>query len=214
MGKLRYLIALRLRLHFRRTMIAGVLLLVPIVITYIVLRFVFDFMDGVLKPGIEGAFGKSFPGLGIITLLVLVYVAGLLWDQALGRRLLRMGQESLLSLPVVGAVYRPAMQLINSFSSNGASGFKRVVAIEYPRPQTWAIGFLTAMTTDENDRSMGIVYIPTAPTPNSGWVAMLPVEDIYDTDLTVQQAMSMVLSGGIAAPARINKAILKEQVNV
>ena len=74
--------------------------------------------------------------------------------------------------------------------------------IEYPKADTWMIGFLTA-TTMTNDGEMGVVYVPTAPTPNSGWVGVVPIEKVYNVDMTVRQAMSMVLSGGIITPEQI-----------
>ena len=77
--------------------------------------------------------------------------------------------------------------------------------IEHPRKGAWSIGFLTSMTADESGKPLAIVYIPTAPTPNSGWVAILPSEEVYDTDLSIQSAMTLVLSGGITSPAQINK---------
>ena len=193
----------RLKIHVRRTMIEGLLLLVPIGITFLVLRFVWEFMDGVLRPAFEAALDVSFPGLGVGAMLILIYLLGLLWDIDLGKRLLHGGQGLLRKLPIVGAVYSPAQQLMRSFTGSGSTGFKRVVSLEYPRPGTWTIGFLTAITRGKDDRDMGVVYIPTAPTPNSGWVAIVPMEDIYDTDLTVQQALTMILSGGIATPPQI-----------
>ena len=193
----------RLKLHFRQTMVAGVLLLIPIVITFLILRFVWEFVDGVLRPALENVLDLSFPGLGVAAMLLLIYLLGLLWDVDLGRRLVRRGQRLLLSLPIIGAVYAPARQLIDSFSGSGSAGFKRVVWVEYPRPGAWAIGFLTALTTGKDGISMGVIYIPTAPTPNSGWVAIIPIEDVYDTDLSVQEAMTMVFSGGIATPEHI-----------
>ena len=113
----------------------------------------------------------------------------------MGRRLIRTVQHYLLNIPVIGAVYSPASKLLESFTGDGVSGFKRVVLVEYPKTDTWMIGFLTGITSVRPVGVMGIVYLPTAPTPNSGWVALVPIHDIYDTPLTIQQAMSLVLSG-------------------
>ena len=198
-----YFARARAGLHVRRTMVEGVLLLVPIVITFVILKWVWDFIDGVLRPSIESTTGISFPGLGVAALLVLVYVAGLTWELDLGRRILGSGQRLLLSLPIIKIVYSPARQLIQSFSGSGPSGFKRVVIIEYPRAGTWMLGFLTSITTAKDGVRMGVVYVPTAPTPNSGWVAILPIDEVYDTELSVQEAMTLVLSGGIATPDEI-----------
>ena len=198
-----YFARVRVRLHVRRTMVEGILLLVPIVITFLVLRWVWGFVDGVLNPAIASSTGISFPGLGVAALLVLIYLVGLTWDLDLGKRILGSAQQLLMSLPVVRVVYTPARQLIQSFSGSGPSGFKRVVVIEYPRAGTWMLGFLTSITSRDDGVRMGVVYVPTAPTPNSGWVALLPLEEVFDTAMSVQEAMAMVLSGGIATPDQI-----------
>ena len=210
MRKLLSLVGGRIQLHFRRTMIEGILILIPLGITFLVLRFVFDFLDGVLRPAIASAVDRNFPGQGIVALILLVYLVGLAWDKGIGRGLLRLMQRSLLNIPVVGAVYAPARQLVDSFSGKGQSGFKRVVVIEYPREGTWMLGFLTATTVGLDDTPMGVVYLPTAPTPNSGWVAIVPIEDIYDTELSVPEAITMVLSGGIATPPQLDVKSLEE----
>ena len=132
------------------------------------------------------------------------YFLGLIWMKQIGRRAIRASQEIMLRAPLVGAIYGPARKLIESFTGDSAAGFKRVVVVEYPREGAWMIGFLTGITGFNTGATMGVVYLPTAPTPNSGWVAMVPVENIYDTTMTVPEAMSMVLSGGISSPLGID----------
>ncbi|MEX2431607.1 MAG: DUF502 domain-containing protein, partial [Dehalococcoidia bacterium] len=122
-------------------------------------------------------------------------------------------QGLLLKLPLVRNIYAATSQLVEVFSGTHASeDAKRVVVIEYPRPGLWSIGFLMAITTDENRRSMGVVYIPTAPMPNSGWAAIVPLSDVYETDMTVQQATQFVLSGGLLAPAALPKRPLQQRL--
>jgi len=143
-------------------------------LTYLVLRLLSDVIDGVLQPGIEAFFTRRIPGLGAVILVLLVYAIGLLGAFFLGKQLIRLAQNALLKVPIIGVVYSSAKQLIESFSGSGETGFKRVVVIEYPRASVWTIGFLTGTTTDERSQPMALVYIPTAPTPNSGWIAILP----------------------------------------
>ncbi len=189
--------------HLRKVMAEGLIIVVPLAITFWVLRLVFNLMDGFLGPLIEDTIGRNLPGIGIVAMLMLVYVAGQLWELSrLSRRMIEGIQRWLLSIPIVGAVYSPARQLIDSFSGTSDTGFKRVVLIEYPKAGTWMIGFLTA-TTMTKDGEMGVIYVPTAPTPNSGWVGVVPIEGVYDVDMSVRQAMSMVLSGGIVTPEEI-----------
>ena len=190
--------------HLRRVTVQGLIIVVPLAITFWVLRLVFNLMDGFLGPLIEDTVGRDLPGIGIAAMLLLVYVAGQLWELSrLSRRMIEAIQKWLLSIPIVGAVYSPARQLIDSFSGTSDTGFKRVVMIEYPKAGTWMIGFLTA-TTMTSDGEMGVIYVPTAPTPNSGWVGVVPIDGVYDVDMSVQQAMSMVLSGGIVTPDEIS----------
>ena len=197
--------------HLRRVMTAGLIVVVPLAITFWVLRLVFNLMDGFLGPLIDDRLGRHIPGIGIVAMLVLVYVTGLLWDLSrLSRRMIEGVQKWLLSIPIVGAVYSPARQLIDSFSGTSESGFKRVVLIEYPKAGTWMIGFLTS-TTMTRDGEMGVVYVPTAPTPNSGWVGVVPIRGVYDVDMSVQQAMSMVLSGGIVTPDSIGTTEMRSR---
>ena len=189
--------------HLRKVMAEGLIIVVPLAITFWVLRLVFNLMDGFLGPLIENTLGRDLPGIGIVAMLLLVYIAGQLWELSrLSRRMIEGIQRWVLSIPIVGAVYSPARQLIDSFSGTSDTGFKRVVLIEYPKAGTWMIGFLTA-TTMTKDGEMGVIYVPTAPTPNSGWVGVVPIDGVYDVDMSVQQAMSMVLSGGIVTPDEI-----------
>ena len=185
---------------------AGLLILIPVVITYLVLKILFDAIDGVLNPTIVGLTKREIPGLGLIALIVLIYLSGLLSANLLGRKLIGFSQSLLLRTPIVRAIYSSARLLIESFSGSSTTGFKRVVMIEHPRKGIWSIGFLTGMTKNERDQQLAIVYIPTAPTPNSGFVALLPLKEVRDTDLSVQTAISLVLSGGISTPAKINSA--------
>lgn len=190
--------------HIRGTLIVGILILVPIAITYVLIVWVFNSIDGLLQPAIEPVIGREIPGLGLLALILLVYFMGLIWTKRIGRRMIRTLQHYLISVPVIGAVYGPARKLIESFSGDGAAGFKRVVVVEYPKQDTWMIGFLTGITNVAPGTMMGVLYLPTAPTPNSGWVAMIPIQQVYDTTMTVQEAMSMVLSGGISSPLQID----------
>ena len=196
--------------HLRRALVRGLFVLIPVVLTYMVLKLLFDVVDGVLQPLVEGVFGSRIPGLGLIFLAVLVYLTGLLVANVLGRRIVELLKRGLLRIPVVSNVYSTSGKLIDSFSGSSDMGFKRVVAIEHPRRGAWTLGFLTSFIEEAPSKRMVIVYIPTAPMPNSGWVAILPVEEVYDTDLSIDTAMNLVLSGGITAPSRYERMALAE----
>ena len=190
--------------HIRATFISGVLILVPVAITFVLVSWVFNSIDGLLGDFVDRFIGRHIPGLGLFVLVIIVYLLGLIWTKRLGRRTIRTLQLFLLKIPLIGAVYGPARKLIESFTGDSTAGFKRVVVVEYPKQGTWMIGFLTGISNVVPGTTMGVIYLPTAPTPNSGWVAMVPIQNIYDTTMTVQEAMSMVLSGGISSPVQID----------
>ena len=190
--------------HFRGALIGVLLLLVPVVITYVVLRWLFDAIDGLLQPAIQEAFDRQVPGLGTVALVLIMYIVGLMEQNFLARRTFDLGRAMLLRIPIVGAVYSSSKQLIDALSGTESSSFRQVVMIEYPRKEAWTIGFLTGSTVDNEANPLSVIYIPTAPTHNSGWIAILPERDVLYTDLTVSTAMRLVLSGGIIAPPLIS----------
>jgi uncharacterized membrane protein len=146
----------------------------------------------------------------LAALLVLVYLIGFLGRNFLGLRLVQLVQLILMHVPVVSTVYNATRRLIESFSGPGGTGLKRVVMLEYPRLGMWTVGFLTGLVTNESNEQMALIYVPTAPTPYTGWLGIVPISQVFDTDLSVSVAFNMVLSGGVVAPASINKRPLAE----
>ena len=200
----------RLLSHLRYRFLIGIIFLVPILITYIVLTLAFNFLDGVLDEVVVRLFDVNIAGLGIVALILLVYVSGLVVPNFISRGIIRSIESVVSRIPGLRQIYSASRQLVTSVSGQATKGFNRVVMIEYPHPGLWAVGFLMGLTLNEEERTMAVVYIPTSPTPTSGWVAIMDVENVYDTDLPVNTAMQMVLSGGIMVPAQIAKRPLKE----
>ncbi|MSQ32801.1 MAG: DUF502 domain-containing protein [Dehalococcoidia bacterium] len=193
--------------HFKQRFIVGLFLLIPIGITYVILRFVFDGVDGIMQPLMQRLIGKEIPGVGIIMLLILTYLIGLLVTTVFGERAVRATQNVLLRLPLISSVYNPSKQIIDAFSGSGRNAFKRVVAIEYPRNGMWTIAFLMSIIKDADEGDMAVVYIPTSPTPQSGWLGLISMNQVRETDISVDIAFRMVLSGGILSPGTMKKAI-------
>ena len=203
--------------HISKMILAGFLIMIPFVLTYMFAKFLVDIIDGVLAPYIALFFGgKRIYGLGVLALIFVGYIVGLLGTRYFGRKIGDAIQNFVLRMPVVGSLYSSARRLIESLAGTKdgeSTGFKRVVMIEHPRRGMWCIGFLTSIIQVSKSQKMATVYIPTAPTPNSGFVVMVPYHEINDTDLSVQEAMSMVLSGGIIAPDSFNtKTITSKEI--
>jgi uncharacterized membrane protein len=189
---------------------AGVILLVPVAVTIVILQFVFFFLDDFLGPGIERLAGRNLPGVGLLTLILLIFLVGLFAMSRFIRGASGQIEAHILKLPGVGAIYGVGKKMTDSFSGTGnGEGFGRVVTAEYPRDHVWSLGFLTGFTRLDGDLH-AFVYFPTAPMPNSGWIAVISAERVFDTDLTPQDAMQAVLSSGLANPSAINRSPLPE----
>ena len=195
--------------HIRRSLISGLLLLLPVALTYVIVRFLFDLVDGLLSPWIQWTLGQfgiewTLPGPGVVVAVVIVYLIGAFATFSLGSIVLDWARASLLRIPFIGTLYSANRQLIESFSGTSVTGFKRVVLVQFPRAEAWSLGFLTGVTDAAGAERLIMTYVPTAPLPNSGFVVLMRPEDVLDTDLSVPDAMQLLFSGGIISPRTIS----------
>ncbi|NQW24046.1 MAG: DUF502 domain-containing protein [SAR202 cluster bacterium] len=201
-------------LHIQRTLGAGILVILPIGITALVLKFFFDLLDPVLEPLVELLPGATITGTGLVALIVLVYVLGLIAAQVIGRRLINFGHRVMEVIPVVKGIYgttRMAIQILSR--SNGSSGgspdqqqYSGVVLIDFPSPGIKSIGLITSSMLDSNGEEVLSVYIPTTPIPSSGFLVIVAAADVTRTDMRVEDAMRVVISGGIRLDTVFQKA--------
>ena len=188
----------------------GLLILIPLVLTVVILQFAFEFLDGLLGPLLSTALGRDIPGVGLVALLLIMLLTGVLALSGAARSVSRWMERILAAIPVVGTIYGIGKKMTGSFSgSSSDAGFNRVVLVEYPRDGVWSMGFLTGFTRVDGELH-AFVYLPTAPMPNSGWIALIEIARVYDTDLSTQDAMQAVLSSGISNPHSITRRPLRE----
>ena len=196
MGPLR-----RFVVHIRRTLVAGILVTLPIGITVLIFKFFFDLLDPILKEPLGLLPGPDIPGIGFAALVVLVYIIGLVAAHVVGRRLIELGHRMLEVIPGVKTIYgttRSAIELLSN-SNSGEQRYSGVVLIDFPRPGIQAIGLITSRMVDTNGEEILAVYVPTTPIPSSGFLVMTPASTVTHTDMTVDDAMKVVISGGILA---------------
>ncbi|MCP4569657.1 MAG: DUF502 domain-containing protein [FCB group bacterium] len=190
----------------KKQFISGLLVTVPLIVTYFVLRFLFDLLDGILNPVTEGLLGYDIPGLGAVVTILLILLAGIITTNYAGARLYHWSDRSLGRTPLVRVVYTAAKQLVQSMFTPSARAFSEVAFIEYPRKGIYAIGFLSGKSRikkGDTVSEMRLVFIPSTPTPFTGLVIYVPLEDIYPVDLGVEEAVKLLVSGGIVAPPEI-----------
>lgn len=200
-----------IRATFKRRFIAGLFVSVPAIITFLVIGWFFRSVDGILEPVYFKILGDHYPGLGFISAIILVFVVGIVSTNVFGKKIIKFFENILLNIPVFKGFYTAIKQLVDAFSpDNKSASFKKFVIIEYPRAGVFAFGFLTNEGTIKAENSgdetcLRAVYVPT----NNlylGEIVLVKDEDVFYTDLPIDEGIKIILSGGIAAPLRIREA--------
>jgi uncharacterized membrane protein len=198
-------VKLRLRTYF----LAGLLVLIPLVVTIGILSWLFNLLDGFLGPYLYDWLGRPMPGLGLIATVVLIFLIGLVTTNIVGRRFLAAVDEALHRIPLVRSIYSTTKQMSSSLLQNRQVAFQQVVLVEYPRRGLYQIGFVTGMIEGPLQRELAAkagervlnVFIPSTPNAMTGFFVMLPERDLTFLGISVQDGLKLVISGGMATPA-------------
>ncbi len=199
--------------RLRRWFVAGLLVWLPLAVTYLLLSFAVGLMDGMLANIIEKLPGDiktdeslllSLPGLGVIFTIVLLLVTGVLAANFIGRAFVG-GWESLMNrIPVVRSVYSAAKNFAEIVFSDSSNAFKNVLLVEYPRKGLYSLAFQTSEDLGEVQGRTGeqVVgcFVPTTPNPTSGFIIILPKRDVTVLDMEVDEALKMIISLGVVVP--------------
>ncbi len=188
----------------RRSLVAGFVVTVPLVISVAAFVWLFQVVDGVMVPVYAQWLGREIPGLGLVTLLAVVLVVGALTTNVLGRRVFDRGEAYLLRLPVFRAVYGPVKQLVAAFSPDNQLGFKRVVLADDPK-RGLVFGFLTkefSLERGHGPEHLMAVYVPTNHI-YFGDIHVYPSSVVTFPDITVQEGVQVFLTGGMALSERL-----------
>ncbi|MEK7347845.1 MAG: DUF502 domain-containing protein [Candidatus Eisenbacteria bacterium] len=198
----------RLRTYF----LTGLLVLAPLAITgYIVYRL-FVWVDHLLGTTLRGGYirPEGVPGLGFLTVLVIITITGALANNILGRQLGALLETMLLRVPLLRGVYGTLKEIGEALLSDRGNAFQRVVLIEYPRPGMYSIGLITGDAPSTFDEASGKrlrgVFLPTPPNPTTGPLVYCADDQIIPTTLRVEQAIKMVVSGGVVVPPKAGPA--------
>jgi uncharacterized membrane protein len=196
----------------RRSFIAGFFVTVPLFITVIAFVWLFGIVDGLTGPMYQQLLGRRVPGLGLATTAIGVLLVGALATNVIGKRLLQRGEGYLLRVPVFKTIYAPVKQLVVAFSPDNEFGFKQVVLVEHK--QGYALGFLTREFTLDRGRgpeAMIAVYVPTNHL-YLGDIVVSERERAVFPDLTIEQGISIFLTGGMALPPRMRGSPVDDRV--
>ena len=196
--------------HLRTTIFAGILVILPLGITFLVLKFVFNTLDNIIGPLIPLVtvypFNQKFsiPGLGIIAFFLLLYLIGLITTNVLGRRLVIWGDSLFNAIPVVKNIYSASKQLTDAFSATRKGSFRQAVYVEFPQEGNYMLGFVTNELTVLEDQKRVAVFVPTAFIPPQGFLLFLPREKVLLSPLTIEEAIKAIMSVGIVVPQNLS----------
>ncbi len=196
----------RLRNYF----VAGMLVTAPAGITVWLAWNVVGAIDQQVVPLIPARYNPetylpfSIPGIGVLITIVFLILVGMLTAGFVGRVLVGLGERLVHRMPVVRNVYGALKQIFETVMSQSSGAFRQVVLFEYPRRGSWAIGFITGRTEGEvqnvTEEEVVNVFLPTTPNPTSGYLLFIPRSELVLLDMTVEEGIKMVVSGGIVTP--------------
>jgi len=190
--------------HLKTYIFRGFLALLPLALSFFVLRFLYVTVDQRIARLFERWIGFSIPGFGFILVLLVLYLLGLLASNWLGKGALGFLDKTSSHIPLIKTIYLLGKQLGSAFSAPEKQGLKRVVLVEHFRPGVWSIGFVMGQTVEgKTGETMLRLFVPTAPNPTSGFMLIVAESKVKDVDWSVSEAMNSVISGGLLGPDKI-----------
>lgn len=194
----------------RRYLVAGLLVWLPIVVTIFVLKFLVGLVDQTMllvpaKWRPEAVLGFPIPGLGLVLAVVVLFLTGIALTNLVGRQLVSWWEDLMKRIPVVRSIYSGAKTFTETVFTPKGQAFKRVLLVQYPREGIWTMGFQSGDEVGEASHLAGrrlvCVFIPTTPNPTSGFIIMVPREDVLPLDVSVDDAMRWIFTLGVASPS-------------
>ena len=203
----------KLRQKIQTTFLTGFITIIPILITVVLLSFLFNIFDQFLNTpfsnlfkliGLPQLIDYHLPGfIGFLILILFTFLIGLIVKNVVGKKTFFWVERLLSKLPLIWNIYYSSKQILEAISTSGKAAFKQVVLIEYPRKGIFTIGFLSSETKGEiqsvTEKDMVNVFLPTTPNPTSGFLLMVPKEDIIILSMNIEEGIKLVVSGGMVA---------------
>lgn len=194
----------------KRYLIAGLLVWLPLGVTIAALIFLVNLFDQsllLLPPDLrpEALLGVDIPGFGIILSMLIILLTGMFVANFLGGQIVRFWEGLLARIPLVRSIYTASKQIAEAVFGNGSNTFEKVYLIEYPRKGLWTLAFQTSLQVGEAQHKTELsavvnMFVPTTPNPTSGFFIMASRDEIVELDMSVDEALKMVISGGVVVP--------------
>ena len=193
----------------KKSFFAGIIVIIPIGLTVYVLRAVFDMslaVGGKIAEPLKRIVDDAFPGFdllasisGLLLVILTLIIIGFLARNVAGRRVVQWIDSLFKRIPLISMVYTTTKQIIESFSGGKENSFSKVVFVEYPRKGVWTLGFVTKETKNDNNQRFYNLFVPTTPNPTSGFFLIIPIDDVKETDINVEEGFQMIVSSGMVS---------------
>jgi uncharacterized membrane protein len=184
----------------RRYLFTGLLVLLPVVVTVSVLWRLFFALDDILGRFVETYIGRSLPGVGLVALVALILGIGAVASNFLGKRVIRVGERIVARVPLMGWIHRTTKQLFSTILEERGQSFRKVVLVNYPHKGTYSVAFVTSESPASVEGSLGkgfvTVFLPTTPNPTSGFLLVVPADEVIPMNLSVDEGLRLVISAG------------------
>lgn len=195
----------------RNNFLTGLIVVAPVIITIYLTWTIIEFVDARVVPLVPEMYNPrtyieyDIPGFGLFIFLVFTTVVGYFTRNLFGRQLIRIAEGWVDRLPIVRTIYNALKQIVETILSQSQSSFQKACLVEYPRKGIWAVAFISTDTRGEipvrtGAPAMTSVFLPTTPNPTSGFLLFVPTEDVYELDMTVEEAAKLVISAGLVVP--------------
>lgn len=213
-------IARSITARIRTWFLTGIIVSAPITITIYIVLAIIDFVDRNVSYLLPEALSArlvlpyAIPGLGLIIAFVFLTILGYVTSNLIGRRLLHWGERFLDRVPVVRGLYNALKQLFETVLGSTGQSFRKVVLVEYPRKDMWTFAFVASAKTGEVGQKVGAdfvaLYVPTTPNPTSGYLVYASAKEIIPLDMSVEDAMKLIISGGVVQPPDVSAQALRK----
>ncbi|WP_227767500.1 DUF502 domain-containing protein [Zhaonella formicivorans] len=190
--------------RLKKYFVTGLIVLLPIGATIYILTWLFKLADSFTASLVTLFLRRSIPGLGLLLTVSIILLVGFLATNILGRSIINFSHQILSRIPVVNSIYITVKQIVDAFLHKDKQAFQRVVMIEYPRKGIYGLGFVTGVAEGEvqlkTEQRVLNIFVPTTPNPTSGFLLLVPESDVIPLEMTVEEGIKMIISGGVITP--------------
>ena len=198
-----------MNLNIKHYLFTGLLSILPITATYWIVLKLFHFFSNPGYKLVEFIFSAKIPQYipqitGFLLTILFIYIVGLFVSNVLGKKVYSLIENMLSRIPIINSVYYTIKQILSTISSPNKQSFKKVVYIEYPRKGLWTLTMVTGASIDKKGNEYYHIFVPTTPNPTSGFMLYVPKSNAIDAEITIEEGLKIIISGGLLAPEKNN----------